>query len=279
MSSAGSGKMRQLANMSELEQRLLPLRKMGFTRYQLKVYASLISLGLTTAYQISYVTKVPYTKAYTVLNDLRKMGLIVEDKRRPRRYKARPPANALTALRDGFVEGLDGSLGVAIRELRPVFALNERREDHGVWNIAGRNNVLDKMKDLLRECDRKALIAFPDIGNIGHESLVPILKGLKKKQVRVRIIASPKEMKYAQCYEGLADIKFIDGVESRYVVVDDGVLLIGPGRSELGPDSWSAVWATCKNCVKRSEEHFENAWKHNKRTSQLVVGSPKRWNV
>lgn len=267
-----------MATVSELEIRLLPLRKMGLTQYQVKVYAGLVSLGYTTAYQISYVTKVPYPKVYAVLEELGKMGLVEMSPGRPRHFRAKPPVDAVTSLKDKFVSDLNTSLKEAVAELKNVYSVVDIREERGVWNIVGRRNVLDKMKGLLRGCKARALLAFPGIGNIAPESLIPILKGLREQQIPVRILASHEDAEQAERYKAIAEIRLIHGVESRYLVVDDNVLLISLGKPELGIDSWSAVLATCKNCLKHSVEHFEYAWKYGRLKSQLRVGelqSPK----
>lgn len=261
-----------MATISELEERLIPLRKMGLTQYQVKVYAGLVSLGYTTAYQISYVTKVPYPKVYSTLNDLRKMGLVEVNPGRPRRFRAKPPLDAITSLKDEYISDLNSSLKEAIIELKAVYSTVDLREESGVWNIVGKRNVLDKMKDLLKASKKRVLMAFPGIGNIAPESLTPILKELKRKQIPIRILASQEDVKVAKCYEGLTETRFVHGVESRYLIADDNVLLITLGKPELGTDSWSAVWATCKNCLKHSEEHFEYAWRYGRLTSQLLIG-------
>jgi len=265
-----------MVTISELEEKLLPLRKIGLTQYQVKVYAGLISLGPTTAYQVSYVTKVPYPKVYSVLEDLRRMGLIEVNPGRPRGFRAKPTPSAVTSLRDDFVKHVDTSLRKALRELRPHYALVGRREERGVWNIVGRRNVLDKAKELLRGSRRKVLIAFSGISDLGTRNLIYIFKKLKEKQIPVRIVASRRDIEEAKRYRGLAEIKFVDRVESRYLIVDDNVLLIAIGKPELGPDSWSAVWAKCRNCLKHSEEHFEHAWRYGRQMSQLTVGDPTR---
>jgi len=261
-----------MTTISELEERLIPLRKMGLTQYQVKVYAGLVSLGYTTAYQISYVTKVPYPKVYSTLDYLKEMGLVEESRGRPKRFRAKPPMEAITSLQDGFVKSLKTSLKDAISELKTVYSTVDLTEERGVWNIVGRRNILSQMKGLLRASKERALIAFPEIGKISPESLTPILKELKRKQVPVRVLAVQRDKKAAECYRGLADVRFVQGVENKYVIVDDSVLHIFLSRSDLGTDSWSAIWSTHKNCLKRSEEHFEHVWRYGRPRSRLVIG-------
>jgi len=261
-----------MTTISELEGRLIPLRKMGLTQYQVKVYAGLVSLGYTTAYQISYVTKVPYPKVYNALDYLKEMGLVEVSRGRPKRFRAKPPLEAITSLQDGFVRGLKTSLKDTISELKTVYSTIDLTEERGVWNIVGRRNVLSQMKGLLRASKERALMAFPGIGKISPESLTPILKELKRKQVPVRIMASQEDKKSAECYKGLADMKFVQGLDNRYVVADDNVLHIFLSRSDLGTDSWSAIWSTRKNCLKRSEEYFEHVWRYGRPKSRLMIG-------
>jgi sugar-specific transcriptional regulator TrmB len=261
-----------MTTISELEERLNPLRKMGLTQYQVKVYAGLVSLGYTTAYQISYVTKVPYPKVYNALAYLKEMGLVEESRGRPKRFRAKPPLEAITSLQDVFVRDLKTSLKDTISELKTVSSTIDLTEERGVWNIVGRRNVLSQMKGLLRASKERAWLAFPGLGKISPESLTPILKELKMRQVPIRILASPEDKKAAERYKGLADTRFVKGMENGYVVADDNALHIFLSKNDLGTDSWSAIWSTRKDCIKRSVEHFEYAWRYGRAKSRLIIG-------
>jgi len=261
-----------MTTISELEERLIPLRKMGLTQYQVKVYAGLVSLGYTTAYQISYITKVPYPKVYSTLDYLKEMGLVEESRGRPKRFRAKPPMEAITSLQDGFVKDLKTSVKEAISELKTVYSTVDLTEERGVWNLVGKRNVLSQMKGLLRASKERAFMAFPEIGKISPKGLTPILKELKRRHILVRILASQGDIKAVECYKGLADTRFVQGVENRYVIVDNSVLHIFLSKSDLGIDSWSAIWSTHKNCLKRSEEHFEYVWRYGRSRSKLMIG-------
>jgi hypothetical protein len=102
------------------------------------------------------------------------------------------------------------------------------------------------MKGLLRASKERALMTFPEIGKISPEGLIPILKELKRRHVLVRILMSQGDKKAVACYKELADTRLVQGVENRYVIVDNSVLHIFLSKSDLGTDSWSAIWSTHK---------------------------------
>ncbi len=63
------------------------LSRLGFNEYQARVLSCLIREDSLSAEEISKETEVPYSKIYSVLNNLEDIGLIFSNSERPKRYR------------------------------------------------------------------------------------------------------------------------------------------------------------------------------------------------
>lgn len=240
------------------------LRNLGFTEYDILVYGGLVSLGKTTANEISSLTEVPYPKVYAVLKNLGKMGLVEIYRGRPMKFRARYPREALTSLRENLMKNIDDSVRKALTELEPIFQKIAWKEERGVWNIVGKRNVINKSMELIETCQKRLWIAFPNLDTLPSRSMIPGLDSAKQREVDIKILGSEEDATEALHYKGKADIRLFGDINTRYVLVDNEVLMFSISRSTFGPESWSAVWSKCENLVIQSEEHFRLAWKYGK---------------
>ena len=237
------------------------LQKLGFSEYETKAYFALVSLGSPTAYEISDFTEVPYPKVYSVLEKLEKKGLVEVNRGRPTRFRALPPKQALIALKDSIIGQLELAAQKALEELEPIYKNISTREALGTWNMVGKRNVVNKLKEILEVARKEILLSFPDVENLLLDSVTRILRRTKKRGVSIKLLTSLQNRAYLRGFNKIAELRFTKDVASRYVIVDNmGSLMISIAKSEIGSESWSGVWATCRNCLQQSQEHFRYAW-------------------
>jgi len=242
------------------------LQTLGFGEYEAKAYIALVSLGSPTAYEISDFTEVPYPKVYSVLAKLEKKGLVEVNRGRPMRFRALPPKQALTAIKDSIIDRLEFATQKALEELEPIHKTISIRQALGTWNIVGKRNVINKLKEILEDARTEILLSFPDVENLLLDSMTQILKRAKKRGVSIKLLTPLQSKAYLRGFNKVAELRFTKDVASRYVVVDNiGSLMISIAKSEIGSESWSGVWATCRNCLQQSREHFRYAWSDAKR--------------
>jgi len=242
------------------------LQTLGFSEYEAKAYIALVSLGSPTAYEISDFTEVPYPKVYSVLAKLEKRGLVEVSRGRPMRFRALPLKQALTTIKDSIIDRLELATQKALEELEPIHKTISTRQALGTWNIVGKRNVINKLKEILEYARTEILLSFPDVENSLLDSMTPILKRAKKRGVSIKLLTPLQSKAYLRRFNKVAELRFARDVASRYVVVDNiGSLMISIAKSEIGSESWSGVWATCCNCLQQSQEHFRYAWSDAKR--------------
>lgn len=149
----------------------------------------------------------------------------------------------------------------ALEELEPVYKTISTREALGTWNIVGKRNVINKLKEILEVARREILLSFPDVENLLFHSVTRTLRRAKKGGVSIKLLTSFQSRAYLRGVNKVAELRFTKDIVSRYVIVDDiGSLMISIAKSEIGSESWSGVWATCRNCLQQSQEHFRYAW-------------------
>lgn len=131
---------------------------LGLSEYESKVYVSLVEDGVSEAGRLSLRCGVPRTKVYTTLKKLAEKGLILEIPGSPRRFTPLSPSEAFEQYLATIKEKTSNGVISLIVSKEVVAALEEayrktrsngepRREN--VWIIKGRDEVLQKIKEML----------------------------------------------------------------------------------------------------------------------------------
>ena len=74
---------------------LTKLKSLGLNSYEAKLWTALLSLGTSTAGELSDVANVPRSRSYDVLEGLEKKGFIIARLGKPIKYLAIPPEEVL----------------------------------------------------------------------------------------------------------------------------------------------------------------------------------------
>ena len=104
------------------------LRDIGLTEYETLAYLSLLRSGELTAENVSEASSIPYSKVYSVLENLRERDWIEIEGGRPRRYYPRSPEDALRSEQLRLESEFEGNRDTIVQELQPMFEQKEIRE-------------------------------------------------------------------------------------------------------------------------------------------------------
>jgi sugar-specific transcriptional regulator TrmB len=80
----------------DLSRAISKLIEVGFTEYQAKAYAGLLTVSSAKATDLSKIISVPKAKIYQILGELLEMGAIRKKQTKPVAYSALPPEKALS---------------------------------------------------------------------------------------------------------------------------------------------------------------------------------------
>jgi sugar-specific transcriptional regulator TrmB len=83
---------------------LARLRKMfDLNLYEVKVWASLLSRGVSTAGELSNISDVPRSRTYDILESLEKKGMIVMKLGKPIKFIAHPPEEVVERVKKNLI--------------------------------------------------------------------------------------------------------------------------------------------------------------------------------
>lgn len=231
------------------------LRELGLTEYEARSYLALVSLGPSTAGEVSSAAGVPYSRVYDILLKLERRGWVEAQPGRPARYRAKPPGEAIERSRLDHQRRFKEISELVLKELGPVYERRAEVKKPDIWVIRGRENLLAKINEMLSRARVEALVTIP--ARVELPDLKPLVAMFSVKNLPLRVLTAqrlklestpPVEVRYREPLFGGGVI--IDGREV--------LLLLTSGREMLG------IWSDEVGLTKFAKEYFEYLWKDSK---------------
>jgi sugar-specific transcriptional regulator TrmB len=160
----------------------------GLSEYEARVYLALIRKGPMKASVASLASGVPRGKIYSILKKLIEMELAIEVKGNPKRFAPIPPATAFEEYFKEY-ERRTKNLLATITSLEQNFEETRSKAVYSrstIWCIRGKDNILDKIKDLLSNAhDRVEILANDRWSIVLYKELSCLFDKLNEKKVKV----------------------------------------------------------------------------------------------
>lgn len=256
------------------EEFLSRLRKIfGLNLYEVRVWAALLSRGVSTAGELSDISNVPRSRTYDILESLEKKGFIVMKLGKPIKFVALKPNEVVERVKRNVVRDasdmakrLDELKGTEVLdELTNLFTTGikyiEPTDLSGA--IRGRNNVYDHIDMMIRNADKNVIIATTAEGlNRKFESLKSAIEKAKKKGVTIKIAApiDSRNMKVAKELSKHAEIRS-GKMKSRFTLADGKeMLLMLLDDEEVHPNYDVGVWVNSPFFGNTMHQLFESSW-------------------
>jgi len=233
------------------------MKDLGLTEYEAKLYTVLaLKSGNVSVSEISRLSRVPYTKAYSTLSSLEEKGLVEVMRGKPVLYRAIEPETALADMARGMVDRISKASEEAVLALRELGTTSPEATEHGAsWNISGKRNVVNRLVEELERATAKVKFVFPNLSLLDARILAKVLSA--SRRLGVQMLLSPADRGVIEAKDSKATVRYSDYVRSRYALFDDRYSLMIAVES---PDIWTGVFETCGNCTRQSLEHFNLAW-------------------
>ncbi len=249
-------------------------RYFALNLYEVKIWAALLSRGVSTAGELSDIANVPRSRSYDVLESLEKKGFVIMKLGKPIKYIAVPPAEVLERVKknmkvsaDEKVKRLDSLKGTGLLdELNTLhkqgIELVEPADLSG--SLRGRHNLYSHLELTIRNAQEAVTIMTTSQGFMRKvEGLKSTLEKLKKKGVKIKIAAPmTKECQPAlKEIQGVAEVKntdskarfcIVDGKELVFMVMDD---------QEVHPTYDIGIWVNTPFFASAMQNMFNIAWK------------------
>ncbi len=246
--------------------------------YEVKVWTALLSRGTSTAGELSNISDVPRSRTYDILESLEKKGFIVMKLGKPIKFVALKPEEVVERVKKNLLkrtqertkrlETLKGDQ--VLDELNLLFTQGvkfvEPTDLSG--SLKGRNNIYNHLDMMIREAEKSITIVTTRDGlNRKLEALLPSLDKCKKRGVKVRIAApiDNSNIKVARDMKAVAEVKNMDKMRARFVVIDGNQLmfmLLDDEKFHLNYDV--GVWINTYFFAQALEQLFDLAWKEMK---------------
>ena len=259
------------------EEFLSRLRKIfDLNLYEVKVWTALLSRGTSTAGELSSISDVPRSRTYDILESLEKKGFIVMKIGKPIKFVALKPEEVIDRVKKNLVvsakekskrlEQLKGD--EVLGELSGLFSEGIKYVEPSdlSGHLKGRQNIHNHLDMLVREAQSTiTLVTTADGLNRKMEVLLPSLEKAKKRGVKIRVAApiTPTNKQVAKDLSKVAEVRKVDGLKARFMVVDSEQLMFMLLNDETVHPSYDVgVWINTEFFAQALEQLFEISWKN-----------------
>ena len=258
------------------EEFLSRLRKIfDLNLYEVKIWAALLSRGVSTAGELSTISDVPRSRTYDILESLEKRGFVVMKLGKPIKFVALKPEEVVERVKTNLVkdaqekskrlERLKGE--DVLRELSSLYSEGvkyiEPNELSG--SLKGRTNIYNHLDMMIRDAKSSVTIMTTEEGlNRKMEALLPSLEKAKKRKVSVKIAApiTASNAKIAKELSKVAEVKNIENtLKARFTIIDqEGVLFMLLDDDKVHPNYDIGIWVNTTFFAQALSQMFDLAW-------------------
>ncbi|MBN2457705.1 TrmB family transcriptional regulator [Candidatus Woesearchaeota archaeon] len=258
-------------------------RYFSLNLYEVKIWAALLSRGVSTAGELSDIANVPRSRSYDVLESLEKKGFVIMKIGKPIKYLAVPPSEVIERVKKNMREMAEDRVS-RLEDLKSTDVLNELNALHtqGVelveptdlsGSLRGRHNLYNHLELTIRNAEESVILMTTAQGLIRKiEGLKPTFQKIKKRGVKIRI-AAPVTKESAAAVKDISDVAeirhtnskarfcVVDGKEIIFMVIDD---------SEVHPTYDIGIWVNTPFFANAMQELFDLAWKELKPAEKIM---------
>ncbi len=242
--------------------------------YEVKLWAALLSRGVSTAGELSDIANVPRSRSYDVLESLEKKGFVVMKLGKPIKYIAIPPNEVV----DRVKKNMHLTAQEKIKRLDKVRDSDMLKELEGLHtagitlvdpaelsgSVRGRHNLYNHLDFLIKEAKTSVnLMTSGSAFTRKVEALRPTLEKVSKRGVKIRVMTSPSKdhKKLVSSLKGLAEVKTVKDVKARFCTVDGkDFVFMALDDKEVHPTYDLGIWVKTPYFTTAMDGMFEHIW-------------------
>ena len=262
------------------------LEELGLTKYESKVYLTLLSNGISDARGLSSRSGVPFGRIYDVLASLESKGLVEKQASRPKKFMAVEPKTTIKRLLDLKNEEMKSLVDKARKveeELNRNYSqnLNKTRKESLFWSVAIGEDVIKQHMEKLRETE-KELLAHVELHNsmlgdgekrIWMNEFAEVVSTLLERGVDVRILIScnnsndkvleeltPLITKFLTFLEN-AEVKITTTVSTPFEVMDGEKVQLKVRNPAKPGEYFASIFVWQEEFAEKLREKFSEMWR------------------
>lgn len=258
-------------------------RYFSLNLYEVKIWAALLSRGVSTAGELSDIANVPRSRSYDVLESLEKKGFVVMKLGKPIKYLAVSPQEVLERVKKNMKKEAEERVK-DLEALKNNEVLDELNSLHqqGVelvepadlsGSLRGRHNLYNHLELTIRNAEESVVIMTTTQGLMRKvDAMKPTFEKIKKRGVSIRVAApiTKEAMAAVKDISSVAEVRhtnskarfcIVDGKELIFMVADD---------SEVHPTYDIGIWVNTPFFANALQELFSLAWKEMKPAEKAV---------
>ncbi|MEM3373777.1 MAG: helix-turn-helix domain-containing protein [Candidatus Woesearchaeota archaeon] len=243
---------------------LSKLKEFGLNSYESKIWAALLSRGVSTAGELSDIANVPRSRSYDVLESLEKKGFITQKVGKPIKYIALPPEEALERVKKRIKQNAEDE-EKKLEELKNSEILNElvllhtqgiesRDPSDITGSLRGHENIYAHMEYLLKNAKENIVIVTTETGfKRKTQEFLKHIKKAKERGVSITIAAplTEKTKSEQEILSNYVTLKNISEPHTRFFIADNkNVAVFLTKEKEVHPNYEIALWTESEQLAK-----------------------------
>jgi len=246
----------------------------GLNLYEVRIWTALLSRGVSTAGELSDIGDVPRSRAYDILESLEKKGFVTMKLGKPIKYIAVEPKEVVERVKK-YIKVKSDEKVKRLEDLKTTDVLTELNLLHtqGIefveptdlsGAIRGRHNMYSHLELMIKNAQKNVTLMTTSKGLLRKmETLKPTLEKLKKKNVKIKIVAqlSKESMSAAKELSKVAEVKHSDQINGRFCIVDGKeVMFMVMNDDDVHPSYDIGVWVNTPYFATALEGMFNTSW-------------------
>ena len=255
------------------EEFLKKIKEFGLNSYEAKIWAALLSRGVSTAGELSDIANVPRSRSYDILESLEKKGFIIMKLGKPIKYLAVSPEEVVERVKKNIQQEATTRVDT-LKKLEGSSLLEELNMLHSkgvdmvdptdvTGALKGQDNIHDQINLLLKTAEESMIMVTTETGLIRKYAVLErAFKKAASRGVKIRIAApiTEKNKEVAQKLSEHATIKH-STLHSRFCIADNKeILFMLMNDSEVHAMYDVGVWINTPFFAAALTELFELAW-------------------
>jgi len=251
------------------------LKDFGLNSYEVKIWAALLSRGVSSAGELSDISNVPRSRAYDVLESLEKKGFIIMKIGKPIKYIAVPPEEVIDRVKKDIQLGADNKIELidqikddeVLKELNLLY--NQGVDIVNPTDLSGalksRGNIYQNMNQLIKQSEESITIMTTSKGLIRKaESFRRNLEKANARGVKIRIAAplNKDSERAVQVLKNFTEIRHFKKINARFMIVDGKEITFNLMDDQKVSQNYDVgIWVHTDFFAKALEQMFDNVWK------------------